>query len=162
MCVCIWWYILQNYNNIFKTSLYTTFRMYPSGPWLLKILMFALLMTGEIATYSWPWEKIEDSKYMLGLLLILISKSWGCPPCQSCLSSTATHAKRGDYLFLPGFSSLYDAIHGWMTGWMDGWWDEWMDGKLHEKLPRRPLLCAIQNLEPARSRSRYQVTGPRS
>jgi len=26
-----------------------TFRMYPSGPWLLKILMFALLVTGEIA-----------------------------------------------------------------------------------------------------------------
>jgi len=20
-----------------------------------------------------------------------------------------------------GFSSLYDAIHGWMTGWTDGW-----------------------------------------
>jgi hypothetical protein len=25
------------------------------------------------------------------------------------------------YLFLPGFSSLYDAIPGWMTGRMDGW-----------------------------------------
>jgi hypothetical protein len=31
-----------------------------------------------------------------------------------------TCAKRGGYLFLPGFSSLYDAIHGWMTGRMDG------------------------------------------
>ncbi len=28
------------------------------------------------------------------------------------------------YLFSPGFSSLYDAIHGWMTGWMDGSRDE--------------------------------------
>jgi hypothetical protein len=28
---------------------------------------------------------------------------------------------RGGYLFPPGFSSLYDAIHGWMTGQMDGW-----------------------------------------
>jgi hypothetical protein len=26
----------------------------------------------------------------------------------------------GGYLLLPGFSSLYDAIDGWMTGWMDG------------------------------------------
>jgi len=26
---------------------------------------------------------------------------------------------KGGYLFLPGFSSLYDAIHGWMTQWMD-------------------------------------------
>ncbi len=29
----------------------------------------------------------------------------------------------GCYLFLPGFSFLYDAIHGWMTGQMDGWKD---------------------------------------
>jgi hypothetical protein len=30
----------------------------------------------------------------------------------------------GGYLFLPGFSSLYDAIHGWMTGRTDGSRDE--------------------------------------
>jgi hypothetical protein len=42
-----------------------------------------------------------------------------------------------DYLFLSGFSSLYDAIHGWMTGWIDGW------KKLHEKQPRHPLLYVI-------------------
>jgi hypothetical protein len=40
-----------------------TFRMYPLGPWLLKILMFARLVTREIATYSWPWEYTEDDKY---------------------------------------------------------------------------------------------------
>jgi hypothetical protein len=28
------------------------------------------------------------------------------------------------YLILPGFSSLYDAIHGWMTGRMDGWMEK--------------------------------------
>jgi hypothetical protein len=28
--------------------------------------------------------------------------------------------QRGGYLFLPGFSFLYDVIHGWMTRWMDG------------------------------------------
>jgi hypothetical protein len=39
-------------NYISKTSLYLTFRMYPSGPWPLKILMFALLVTHEIATYN--------------------------------------------------------------------------------------------------------------
>jgi hypothetical protein len=38
------------------------------------------------------------------------------------------HMGRG-YLFLSGFSSLNDAIHGWMTGRMDGW------KKLHEKRP---------------------------
>jgi hypothetical protein len=34
-------------NYISKTSLYTTFRMYLLGPWPLKILMFALLVTRE-------------------------------------------------------------------------------------------------------------------
>jgi hypothetical protein len=32
-----------------------------------------------------------------------------------------TCAEVGGYLLLPGFSSLYDAIHGWMMGRMDGW-----------------------------------------
>jgi hypothetical protein len=41
---------ITNYSS--KTSLYTTFRVYLSGPWLLKILMFALFVTREIATYS--------------------------------------------------------------------------------------------------------------
>jgi hypothetical protein len=75
---------------------------------------------------------------MLGLLLILISKSFGCLPLGPGvpLLDSDTCAKRvGGYLFLPGFSSLYDAIHEWMTGRMDG--------KLHEKGPRRPLLYVI-------------------
>jgi hypothetical protein len=32
-----------------------------------------------------------------------------------------TYAEGRGYLFLSGFSSLYDAIHGWMMRWMDGW-----------------------------------------
>jgi hypothetical protein len=39
-------------NYISKTSLYTTFHMYPSRHGPLKILMFALLVMREIATYS--------------------------------------------------------------------------------------------------------------
>ncbi len=57
-CVCVFdgtYYKITSTNYISKTSLYTTFRMYSSGPWPLKILMFALLVTREIATYSWPW-----------------------------------------------------------------------------------------------------------
>jgi len=33
------------------------------------------------------------------------------------------HMCKGGYLFLPGFSSLYDAIHGWIR-------DEWMDERV--------------------------------
>jgi hypothetical protein len=40
-----------------------------------------------------------------------------------------TCAKGGGYLFISGFSSLYDAIHGWMMGRTD----EWMDGKSFTK-----------------------------
>jgi len=39
-------------NYISKTFLYMTFCMYPLGPWPLKILMFALLVIREIATYN--------------------------------------------------------------------------------------------------------------
>jgi hypothetical protein len=61
--VCVFdgtYYKITTTNYISKTSLYTTFQMYPSGPWPLKILMFALLVTREIATYNWPWEKTGD------------------------------------------------------------------------------------------------------
>ncbi len=53
--VCVFdgtYYKITTTNYRSKTSLYMTFRMYLSGPWLLKILMFALLVTREIATYS--------------------------------------------------------------------------------------------------------------
>jgi hypothetical protein len=53
--VCVFdrtYYKITTTNNISKTSLYTTFPMYPLRPWLLKILTFALLVTREIATYS--------------------------------------------------------------------------------------------------------------
>jgi hypothetical protein len=52
---------------------------------------------------------------------------------------------KGGYLFLPGFISLYDAIHGWMTGQTDGWIDwrvTWWK-KLHEKQPQCLLLYVI-------------------
>jgi hypothetical protein len=106
-------------NYICKTSSYTTFRMHPSGPWPLKILMFALLLTCEIATKNWPREKTGDSEYTLGLLLIL--KSWGCPPPLPPAGHAFPRQRHMPYLFLPGFPSLYDAIQGWMTRWMDGW-----------------------------------------
>jgi hypothetical protein len=37
--------------------------------------------------------------------------------------------KGGGDLFLLGFSSMYDAIHGWMMGRMDGWMDMSRDEK---------------------------------
>jgi hypothetical protein len=58
------------------------------------------------------------------LTTILISKSCGCPRLGlgvPFLDSDTCAERGGVYLFLSGFSSLYDAIHEWMT---DGWMDE--------------------------------------
>jgi hypothetical protein len=62
-----------------------------------------------------------DSKYMLGLLLILISKSLGVPPPRLGMPflDSDTCTKRGLFISARVFF-LYDAIHGWMMRWMDG------------------------------------------
>jgi hypothetical protein len=142
VCVCVFdstYYNITTTNYISKTSLYTTFRIYPSGPWPLKILIFALLVTREITTYSWPWEKTGDDKYMLGLLLILISKPWGCPPWagHAFRRQGHMHKERGVIYFCQGFLPC-------MMPSMDGWQDEWMDGKLQEKRPQRPSIITPQ------------------
>ncbi len=49
--------------------------------------------------------------------------------------------RRGGYLFILGFFSMYDAIHGWMMGQMMRQMDGWK--KLHEKQPQHPLLYVI-------------------
>jgi len=106
--VCVFdgtYYKITTTNYISKTSLYIAFPMYSWGPWPLKILMFALLVTSEIAADI-------DIKIL------------GVPPPRvghAFPRQRHMHKEEGGYLFLPGFSSLYDAIHGWMTGWMDGW-----------------------------------------
>ncbi len=61
------YYKITTTNYISKTSLYTTFRMYTWGPWPQKILMFALLVTREIATqnfkiYFWLYIYILSVK----------------------------------------------------------------------------------------------------
>jgi hypothetical protein len=140
--VCVFdntYYKITTTNYISKTSLYTTFCMYPWGPWPLKILMFALLVTLEIATYSWPWEKTGDSKY------IFISKSWGCPPRGPSMPFLDSDTcAEGGYLFCEGFLPC-------MMPSMDGWRDGWMDGKLHEKRPQRPLLHVMGTIKPCKN-----------
>jgi hypothetical protein len=118
--VCVFddtYYKITTTNYISKPSLYTTFRMYSSGPWPLKILMFALNI---------------DIKIL------------GVPPLGAgmpFLDNDTCAEGGGGYLFMWGFSSLYDAIHGWMTRWMDGR-VTWLK-KLHKKRPRCPLLYVI-------------------
>jgi hypothetical protein len=62
-------------------------------------------------------------KYMLGLLLILISKSWGCPPLGARHAfPTQRHMRRGGVIyFCQGF---FPCMMQFMDGWMDGSRDE--------------------------------------
>ncbi len=94
------------------------------GTWPLKILMFALLVTLEIATYSWPCEKTRDSKYMLGLLLMLISKCWGWPPPPPGLgmpfldrNTCAEGGAGGGGIFISPKVFFLVWCHPWMDGW---------------------------------------------
>ncbi len=102
-------------NTYYKITTTNYISMYPSGPWSLKILMFALLVTHEIATYNWPWEKTRDYKYMLGLLLILISKSWGVPPWPGMPFLDSDTCAGGLFISARVFFLV------WCHPWMDGW-----------------------------------------
>ncbi len=114
-------------QTTFPKPLYTTFCMYPSGPWLLKILMFALLVTGEIATYSWPWVCCWYWYQNLG--------GGPPPPRAGHAFPRQWHMRREGGLFI--------SARVWCHPWMDDGMDGWMDGKLHEKRPWRPLLYVI-------------------
>jgi hypothetical protein len=120
MCVCIWWYILQNYNyklHFQNLSIYH----------ILHVSIGTLATENhDVCTACDPW----DSN-----LQLTIVNNWRLGPGMPFIDSD-TCARRGGggvNLFLPGFSSLYDAIHGWMTGRMDGWMKK-------ASRPRRPLL----------------------
>ncbi len=100
------------------------------GRW--KSLMFALLVTCEIATYSSNATRTGNwQRYWYQNL-------GGAPPGVGHAFPRQRHMRRGEgYIFMSGFSSLYDAIHRWMMRQMDGW------KKLHEKWPQHPLLYVL-------------------
>ncbi len=113
------YYKITTTNYISKTSLYTTFHMYPSGPWPLKILMFALLVTREIATYSWPWEKTRNGFCRHTWIYIL---RFSFPRRRRLLQQEDGGSHR-----IP--SAVLD-------GWRDGWMEK-------ASRPRLPLLYVI-------------------
>jgi hypothetical protein len=103
-CVCIWWYILQNYN--YKLH-FQNLSIYHIPHVSIGTLAAENL---DVCTACEPWDSniqltmVKDRRPGLGMPFL---------DSDTCA--------RGCYLFLPGFSSLHDAIHGWMMGQMDGW-----------------------------------------
>jgi hypothetical protein len=104
-CVCIWRYILQNYNYKLHFQNLSTYHI----PHVSIGTLAAENLDVCIACDPW------DSNIQLTMV-----NDWRPGPGMPFLDSD-TCAEVGGYLFLPGFSSLYEAILGWMTGRMDGW-----------------------------------------
>jgi hypothetical protein len=82
-------------------------------PWLMS----------EIATYSWPWEKTRDSKYMFGLLLIYWYQNLeGAPPGPGHAFPWQRHMCRGrGGLFISVRLFFPVWCHPRMDDGMDGW-----------------------------------------
>jgi hypothetical protein len=67
-------------------------------------------------------------KIYVGFVANIDIKILGVPPLgvgHAFLRQRHMHKRGGGYLFMLRFSSLYDAIHGWMMGRTDGWTDGW-------------------------------------
>jgi hypothetical protein len=122
-CVCIWLYILQNYNYKLHFQNLSIYHI----PHVAIGTMAAENL--DVCSACDPWD--SNIQLAMGLLLILISTSWGCPPFRAGhVFPRQRHMRKGRVIYF---------CQGMMPS-MEGWWDEWMDGKLHEKRPRRPLL----------------------
>jgi hypothetical protein len=104
--------------------------MYSSGPWPLKILMFALLVTREIATYSQSkMANIPQMSLEQEIDDYIDIKILGVPPPWAGHAfPRQRHMRRGGVIyFCQGFLPC-------MMPSMDGW------KKLHEKRAQCPLL----------------------
>jgi len=85
-------------------------------------------------------------KIYVGFVTNIEIKILGCPPLGAGHAFPRHRHMRkrggaGGYLFLLTCSSLYDAIHGWMTRRMDEWTRQMK--RLHEKQPQCPYLYVI-------------------
>jgi hypothetical protein len=142
-CVCIWRYILQNYN--YKLH----FQNLPV--YHIPHVSIGSLATEnpDVCTAYDPWDRNiqltmgRDWRLQIyvGFVADIDIKIVGMPPQARHAFRRQRHMQRGGggrggYLYPPRFSSLCHTIHGWMTGRMDGWKDS-------EKRPRHPLLYVI-------------------
>jgi hypothetical protein len=141
-CVCIWQYILQNYN--YKLH-FQNLSIYHIPHIFIETLAAENL---DVCTACDLWDnniqltmvKTRDGKYTM--LLILISKFWGCPPQVGRAFPRQGHMRKGE-------GGLFVSVRVFFPVWCHSWMDDRTDGwtglmkKLHEKRPRRPLLYVM-------------------
>jgi hypothetical protein len=131
-CVCIWRYILQNYNyklHFQNLSIYH----------IPHVFMGTLAVENhDVCTACDPWDSniqltvVKDQRRQIypkchsnrKLTTILILKSWGCPPLgpgMPFLDSDTCTEGGGVIYFCQGFlPCMMPSMNGWRDGWMDG------------------------------------------
>jgi hypothetical protein len=140
MCVCIWWYILQNYN--YKLHFQNLF-IYHIPHVSIGTLAAENL---DVCTACDPWNS------NIQLTMVKDRRSRPGMPClegDTCIEGGFIYFCQGFLPFMmPSMDGWRDgwmdgsrnAIHGWMMGWMDGW------KKLHDHdvyLPCAPTHVSV-------------------
>jgi hypothetical protein len=134
-CVYIWWYILQNYNyklHFQNLSIYHILHVFIGT---LATENLDVCTTCDLPDSNIQLTMVKDRRQQIypkchsnrKLRTILIYQNLGVPPPRlgmPFLDSDTCAEGGGANLFLLGFSSLYDAIHGWMMRRMDGWMEK--------------------------------------
>jgi hypothetical protein len=121
----------------FESSCYDYGRVYASDSFFDPIKQRHIVLSWVNETNMEELE-LEFSSFLgarqgvfgpFGLILILD------PPRVGHVFPRHRHMRKrgGGNLFLPRYSSLYDAIHGWMTRRTNGWMDESRDEKASRK-----------------------------
>jgi hypothetical protein len=114
-------------DTYYKITITNYISMYPSGPWPLKILMFALLVTCEIAPYSWPWERPEMTNICWVCCWYWYQNLGGAPPGPGMpFLDSDTCAEGGLFISATVFFLVW--CHPWIDDGMNGWMDDGTDG----------------------------------
>jgi hypothetical protein len=141
MCVCIWQYILQNYN-------YKLHFQNLSIHHILHVSIGTLATENlDVCTACDPWDsniqlttgKDRRQQIYAGFVADIDIKILGCLPLGPGMLflDSDTCAEGGLFISVRVFFPV------WCHPWMDDETSEWMDEKLHEKRPQRPLLYLI-------------------
>ncbi len=130
-CVCIWWYILQNYN--FKLH-FQNLSIYHIPHVFIGSLAAENL---DVCTACDTWDSniqltmVKDQRRHIypkchsnrKLTTILISKSWGCPPPGvGHAFPRPRHMRKGGVIYF--CESFFPCIMPSMDGWQDGWMEK--------------------------------------
>ncbi len=138
--MCIWWYILQNYN--YKLHFQNLF-IYHIPHVFIETLADENL---DVCIACDPWDSNMQ-------LTMVTKRRWQNIKILVVPLLGAGHAfPKQQHMCKGGVIYFCQGFFPYMMPSMDGWWDEWMDGwtshmkKLHKKQPQCPLLYVIVDI----------------